>query len=120
MNEQMNNNGQIPYDDTKLMSALAYIFFFVPLIAGAYKTSEYSKFHVNQGVALWLTAIAYSIAYSIFTAIFVWIPFIGPVLVGLVGLAALAFPVFAIIGVVNAVKGEMKEIPIIGKYRVIK
>jgi uncharacterized membrane protein len=120
MNEQMNGNGQIPYDDTKLMSAFAYFMFVVPLIAGAYKTSEFTKFHVNQGVALWLAYFAYMIAYGIVFALFFWIPVLGLIIVGLAGLAILAFPVFAIMGIVNAVKGETKEFPLIGKFKFIK
>jgi uncharacterized membrane protein len=118
MNEQM--NGQIPYDDTKLMSAFAYFMCIVPLIAGAYKTSEYTKFHVNQGLILWIGYIAYAIALGIITGLFIWIPVLGWIIVGLCGLAGFAFPVFAIIGIVNAVKGVTTELPLIGKIQFIK
>ncbi len=56
----MNGNAD-PRDieDNKVMSVVAYILFFIPLIAGTYKTSPYTKFHTNQGTVL--AIIAFSI-----------------------------------------------------------
>jgi uncharacterized membrane protein len=38
----------------------------------------------------------------------------------LLGLVSLIFFILMIIGIINAVKGEMKELPVIGKYKILK
>lgn len=59
------------------------------------------RFHVNQGILL-------SIA-----TIFVPIPVVG----WIIGVVVL---VFAIMGIIAASKGEQKELPIIGKIKILK
>lgn len=49
-----------------------------------------------------------------------FIPIFGSIAIFLLGLVNIIFLVLAIIGIVNAVNGKAKELPIIGKYRVIK
>ncbi len=107
-------------EDNKLMSVLAYIIFFVPLIAGAYKTSPYARFHTNQGTVLALSAIAYGIAMGILSFILVFIPVVGWILIVILSLLSFVFLVLVIMGIVNAVSGRMKQLPLIGKIRIIK
>jgi uncharacterized membrane protein len=118
MDEQMNNNQG--NSDDKVMAILAYIFFFVPLIAGAHRKSEFARFHTNQGTVLWIAALAYSIVYGILATILWLIPFLGLLLIFVLGFVPLGFLVLAIMGIVNAANLEMKELPIIGKYNIIK
>ena len=120
MAEENNNVSvdQKDIDDNKIMGILAYIFFLIPLLAA--KESPFARFHTNQAFLLFITAIAYVIAIWIITII---LALISPILL-LIGtllyLASIVFFVLAIIGIINAAKGEMKELPIIGKYRIIK
>lgn len=119
MTEQ-NNNTQVPenkeilsfdqedINKNKTMAGLAYIIFFLPLIVCP--DSKFAKFHANQGLLLLILGFAGSIILSI-------IPIIGWILLPIFSI--LVF-VFAIIGLVNGLGGKAKELPIIGKYRIIK
>jgi len=92
-------------ESNKVMAVLAYIgiLFLVPLIAA--KDSPFAKYHTNQGLLNFLLSIAISIVSAI-------VPFLG-----ILGIATLAF---AIIGIINAVKGEMKPLPLIGQFTLLK
>jgi uncharacterized membrane protein len=100
---------QSDVDENKVMGILAYILFFVPLIAGTYKTSEYAKFHTNQGTILWIAGIICGIIGVI--------PILGWIIAPIVSLVIF---IFAIMGIVSALKTEAKPLPIIGKYSIIK
>ncbi|MCL1839301.1 MAG: DUF4870 domain-containing protein [Propionibacteriaceae bacterium] len=102
--------------DNKGMAVVAYILFFVPLLAGTHKTSPYVKFHTNQGTVLAITAIALYIVSWLFG----WIPVIGWLLGLIVSISMLTLFVFAILGIIHAVNGEEKRLPIIGNIEIIK
>ncbi len=111
----------------RVMAVLAYILFFVPLIAGTYKTSPFVKYHTNQGTILFIAAIVWGILFGKISAIFA-------VLMGIVpGLWFLKFPlsivediywivpvIFFIYGIVNAVQGKCKPLPLIGRITLFK
>ena len=104
----------------KTMAVLAYIIFFIPLLSGAAKTSPFAKFHTNQGIILAIAAVAYSILNSILSSLLAFIPVIGWLLILLLGLLGFVVPVLCIMGIINAVNGRMKEIPVIGKFTILK
>jgi uncharacterized membrane protein len=106
--------------DNKVMAVLAYILFFVPLIAGTYKVSPYTKFHTNQGTILAILAITYGIAYGVVSTILAFIPIIGWIIASVLRLVSLVFLVFAIIGIVNAATGKMGKLPLIGDITILK
>lgn len=85
------------------MAIVAYILFFVPLLTDA-KNDPYVKFHVKQGLVLFILAVASGIIA--WTPIFFWVSWI-------INLAVL---VFFIIGVINAATGKEKELPLIGQF----
>jgi uncharacterized membrane protein len=107
-------------DNTKTMSILAYILFFVPLLTGAYKQSEAVKFHTNQGTVLFITAAIYGVAYSILSMVLIFIPYVGWALIAILGLCSLGIAALCIIGIINAVQGQCKPLPLIGKITIIK
>lgn len=98
----------------KVISALAYlgILFFLPLVAA--KDSKFGRFHANQGLIFFITAIALNIVTWIITAIIAPVGVIVSLLVWLIDLALLLY------GIINTAKGQAKELPIIGKFRFIK
>jgi uncharacterized membrane protein len=110
-NNYTNNNNTINKDieDNKVIAALAYIIFFLPLIVA--KDSEFGKFHANQGLILLLLGFAVSIVGTI-------IPFIGWFIIAPVG--GLVVLVLGILGIVNALNGVEKELPIIGSIKLLK
>ncbi len=91
------------------INALAYLLFFLPLVVEP-KTEE-GRFHANQGLVLLIFGIIVSILGGL-------IPFIGWLIILPVG--SIAVIVFAIMGIINALNGETKELPLIGKIRLIK
>lgn len=93
-------------EDNKVVAALAYILFFIPLLAA--KDSKFGKEHAKQGLVLLIAAIIIMIAGSI-------IPIIGWFLIGPLGTLAVA--IVAIIAIIKTLQGEFWEIPMIGKYR---
>lgn len=99
---------QADINSNKVMAILAYIgiLFLIPLFAA--KDSKFARFHTNQGIILFIVAI---ISYIIGK-----IPVIG--FVGTI-LSCLC-SIFAIIGIIYAAQGKAKELPLIGKYKILK
>jgi uncharacterized membrane protein len=92
----------------KAMAILAYILFFVPLLAA--KDSPFAMYHANQGLVLFLISLALNVVLT-------FIPIIGWILLPFAYIAILAF---AIIGIINAANGQIKPLPLIGGITLLK
>lgn len=92
--------------NNKLMGILAYlgVLVLIPLIAA--KDSKFVRFHVNQGLILLICSVVS------------W--FVGSLSATLAWVLNIAIFVLAIIGIYNVVKGETKELPLVGKFRIIQ
>lgn len=94
--------------DNKTISIISYITIIGWLIAylvGKDKLDAFSKYHLRQSLGLAIIGVILSIIpISAF--------FLG-MIINLVGLLLL---VLFIIGIINAVNGQMKPLPVIGKY----
>jgi len=103
-------------NDNKVMGVLAYIgiLWLVPLLAA--KDSKFARFHANQGLVLWLASIILSVA----SAVLAIIPIVGCVAAILLPVVGIGGFVLMILGIINAAQGKAKELPIIGKYRILK
>ena len=98
-------------DNTKILAIVGYIFpilFFVPLLTDA-KTNAYARFHANQQLLLLIWYVIANVIMII--PILGWIA--SPIMV-VIGI------ILAIMGIVNAAGGVIKQLPIIGKYELIK
>ena len=104
--------------DNKVMAALAYIIFLIPLLAS--KESPFARYHTNQGLVLFIAAVVWSILFGILTAILAFIPVIGWLVILLLSLLGFVFLIFCIIGILNAVNGRMKPLPVIGGITILK
>lgn len=114
----------------KVYGILAYLGFLVIVPILLAKESAYAKFHANQGLTLFIVEVGISIGGNIIIAIlglFTMIPFVGWIfgiiatIIGItIWLLGIATLVFAVMGIINAVKGEAKELPIIGKFQLLK
>lgn len=108
-------------ESNKVMAVLAYLSWLVLIPLFAAKNSKFARYHVNQGLVLAIAEIAFWVAQSIIvtvlSAIF-WA--LGAIVSTILGLLNLVFLVFAIIGIVNAINGKAKELPIIGRFKLIK
>ena len=96
----------------KVFGVLGYIgiLFLIPLLAGK---TEFSRYHANQGLVLF---IADAVAGVAATAL-AFIPFVGWIASSVLGLALF---ILAIMGIVNAAQGEMKPLPVIGGIQILK
>ena len=106
--EDINNN--------KAMAILAYLSWLVLIPLFAARESPFARFHVNQGLALAIVEIICWIVFGILSKI----PIIGWLFVVVEWLVSLACLILAILGIVNAVNGRAKELPVVGKFRILK
>ena len=104
----------------KGMSILAYFgpLVLIPILAA--KDSPFARYHSNQGLLLCIACIIYGIAYSILSGVILAISWRLYFVVSIIGLICFVFAVLAVIGILNAVNGRAKELPLIGKYRLLK
>lgn len=116
----MENNFDIKdFEKNKKYAALAYLIFFIPLVACP--NSRYGRYHANQGLMLLImglagTAINVMLSYSLSVA-----PRQSYLIIGLVSLYVTLFLIsFCILGIINALTGKVKRIPLLGKIALIK
>lgn len=96
----------------KAMGVFAYLGLLVLIPIFAAPQSRFARFHANQGLLLDILSILLTIMAVAFSAA---LPLLG------VLFTLLDLPVFAlmILGIVNAATGRAKELPIIGKTRIL-
>ena len=94
-------------ENYRIVSLFAYLgfLFIVPLIAG--KDSKYARFHTNQGIILFI--------FSAILAFLVRFPHVGWIF----ALGEVVVVIFTILGIINAVTGKARELPLIGKFRIL-
>ncbi len=114
-------------EQNKVMAILAYfgILVLVPILAA--KDSKFARFHASQGIMLCLVWVAWVIIDSILTAVLRAILWRGlelwevySICGTILNLVYLVITVLAIIGIINAANGRAKELPFIGKYKILK
>jgi len=88
-------------EKNKVMAILAYILFFVPLLAA--KDSPFAKYHANQGTWLVIIGIVGNVIAGLLTVVV-----IGACLLPIINLAWI---VYAVLGIVNAANGKMAALP---------
>ena len=119
--------------NNKVMGILAYIGLLVFIPAFAVKNSRFAKFHANQGLNLLILAGAYGVVQFILTLILRLIfPFrytslfvvsrgvIYNILSGCLSLLWLVPLALMVLGIINAATGKAKELPLIGKIKLLK
>lgn len=107
-------------DNNKAMGVLAYLSWLVLIPLFAADKSKFARFHVNQGLVLAIVELIWWVIETVLTIVFGFIPVVGAIVAFVLSIPNILFLVLAIIGIVNAVNGKAKELPIIGKYKVIK
>lgn len=96
-------------EDVKVVSALAYVIFFIPLLTNP--NNDFAKYHANQGLNLLLLGLAIQVLGWI-------LPFLGWFLILPLGMILVL--VLFVMGLINALNGEKKPLPLIGKFELIK
>ena len=107
---------QTDIENNKAMAVLSYLSWLVLIPLFAAKESPFARFHVNQGLALAIAEIICWIVFGILSKI----PLIGWLFAVINWLISLACLVLAILGIVNVVNGRAKELPVVGKIRILK
>lgn len=113
-------------EQNKVMALLSYlgILVLVPLLAA--KELRFARFHANQGLVLLIALVGWSVVYRVIMAILRLILLNGAAwriytsLGTTLSLVYIVFTILAVIGIVNAMNGKAKELPVIGKYRLLK
>ncbi len=111
-------------DKSAFFAPIAYlgILFFIPLLIRP--NSAFTKYHVNQGLVLLLAALATDIAILLLVLVLNLVNFwIFPTFLFttfLFMVCNLFFVSCIIIGAYNATGGYAKEIPLVGRFRIIK
>jgi len=110
MQEPINteNAEKTDIDNNKAVAILAYIIFFIPLLAA--KESKFAMYHANQGLLLLISAV-------IINTIGGFIPILGWFLI--LPFGNLAVLIFAVLGIINASNGKLKPLPLIGNFKII-
>ena len=100
-------------DGNKVMGILAYlgILVLIPILAA--KESKFARFHANQGLVLLIAEIILGAVSGVLGGI----PLIGWIISTLITVVDLAFTV---LGIINVANGKAKELPFIGKFRLLK
>ena len=124
MNNTADNTAEFdPADvqNNKTMGVLAYLSWLVLIPLLGAKGSKFARFHTNQGLVLAITEIVWWIAESVVTTILYTVSWdLGYLLSTILSLVNILFLVLAILGIVNAANGRAKELPLIGKFRILK
>lgn len=108
-------------EKNKLMGILAYISWLVLIPLFGAKNSKFARFHVNQGLVLAITEIIWGVVVRILRKILFAISFsLGSLASTILGLVSIVFLIVSIIGIINAANGKAKELPVIGKFRILK
>lgn len=120
-------------EKNKYLNIFSYLglLFLIPLFTA--KGSKYTRFHVNQGIILTIFSVAYTIVENIILAIlraclfsntYYWefSPMFGiySIISTILNLASLLFVALTIYGIYNTCTGKVKELPVIGKFRILK
>ncbi|MGN1090067.1 MAG: DUF4870 domain-containing protein [Huintestinicola sp.] len=82
--------------------------FFLPLVMGEKKNSEYLKHRANQSLIVFICGIISGVVGKI--------PLIGWIVGGVIGLAVF---VLWLINFINACQGNGKELPFIGQIKIL-
>lgn len=106
--------------ENKAAAAFSYlgILVLVPLLGA--KESKFARFHANQGLALLAVSVAYTVVMGIVNAALLSVSWRVYPAFGAMRLAGLVFPALSLMGIMNAVGGQAKELPVIGKIRLLK
>ena len=123
LNNTADSTAQFDAADIQQNKAMSILAYFGPLVLipiFAAKGSKFARYHSNQGLLLLIACIAWSIVYGILSSIILAISWRLYFITSIIGLVSLVFLVLAIIGIINAANGRAKELPVIGKFRLLK
>lgn len=90
----------------------------VPILAA--KGSKFAKYHANQGLALLLAWVAYNFAAGITASVLLSVSWGLYPIVRAIRLLGLVYVALAVLGIKNVIDGKAKELPVVGKLRLLR
>ena len=104
----------------KVMAVLAYfgILVLIPILAAP--NSRFARYHANQGLVLCIASILLAIVMTVVSTIVLAISWRLGIISTLLSLVYILPLVLIILGIVNAATGKAKELPLIGKIKILK
>ena len=123
LNNTADTTAEFDANDINSNKAMAILAYFGPLVLIpilAAKGSKFARYHSNQGLILLIASVLYGIAYSILSSIILAISWRLYFIVSIIGLVSIVITILAIIGIINAATGKAKELPLIGKFKILK
>lgn len=105
-------------NDNKVMAILAYIGILVLIPIFAAPQSKYARYHANQGLVLFIIELIYGVITGVIGVVLAMLH-LGFLAI-IFSLIGIVFLVYMILGIVNVVNGTAKELPIIGKIKILK
>lgn len=109
--------------DRKLTGVVGYLTWIGLLIAFVAGDREGAKFHLNQALVIWLAGTVLGVVTGILS-ILTAVPLLGWIVAALVGLISLVGGIFFFVcwlmGLVYAIQEQEKEVPVLGKIRLLK
>ena len=114
-----------PNSMEKTLAIEAYLSLLVLAPLFGAKNSAFVKFHVNQGIILCALSLVFSALISFNSIIMgvanhIAVYIILGLFTAVFGLATCGVIALAVIGILNVLKGRMKPLPVIGKFKIIK
>lgn len=102
-----------------LLSLLSYLGILILIPIFLVKKSRFSRFHANQGLLLIIAnAAVYVLNFICGFLTGLWWPFVILLIPAL--LLSLGCTALAVLGIINAVRGKAKELPFIGKFKLLR
>lgn len=104
----------------KAMAIMAYLGVLVLIPIFVAKDSPFAKYHANQGLLSTICICAYTMTVGILSFILRLTAPMYSFIALFLGLGTFAVIGFAVIGIINAARGRAKELPFIGRFRILK
>lgn len=114
------SKNEVKNHNNKFMAILSYFGILVLIPLFVCKDSKYVQFHTNQGLLVFILEVGYAVGYNMLSKILLDISWELYDIVHLISMVSIAFLILSVMGILNAVNGKMKELPIIGKIRLIE
>src|SRR5690606_7457861 len=95
----------------KVQSILSYlgILWLVAFFAGKEERNDLSRYHLKQGLGLFIIAVVFNIAVGIVLMIL-------PSLATILSLCSIVFLILMVLGIITAANEVKKPLPVIGKF----
>lgn len=95
----------------KVQSILSYlgILWLIAFFVGKDQRNDFSKYHLKQGLGLFITAVVFNVGARILLSIIPSLKFV-------ISIIGLIFLIFMVLGIITAANEVKKPLPVIGKF----